>query len=170
MRPATNPVNQDHKRSAGLIAIVCYKVFSASLLAITSIALLLAVKNHQQLAEYSNCYILNGKQEIIKWFLDKILNLTPQTLKFSGIAAAIYSGVTVIEAIGLWQHKAWATLLVMGLVAISIPPEIFELSQGISTLKLTVFLVNIAIFLYLLRDWIKSKNKIMPTDKRGAGT
>ncbi|MBD1937226.1 DUF2127 domain-containing protein [Microcoleus sp. FACHB-68] len=170
MRPATNPVNQDHKRSAGLIAIVCYKAFSASLLAVTAIALLLAVKNHQQLAEYSNCYILTGKQEIIKLFLHKILNLTPQTLKFSGIAAAIYSGVTVIEAIGLWQHKAWASILVMGLVGISIPPEIFELSQGFSTLKLTVFLVNVAIFLYLLRDWSKSKNKIMSVGDKGAGT
>jgi uncharacterized membrane protein (DUF2068 family) len=40
--------------------------------------------------------------------------------------------------VGLWYEKTWAKILVIGLVGISIPPEIFELLQGFTTIKLVV--------------------------------
>ncbi|QIR40537.1 DUF2127 domain-containing protein [Tolypothrix sp. PCC 7910] len=141
------------KRSTGLLAIVIYKAFVASLLAVTSIALLFTLKNYQNLALFSESYILETKFTIIEWLIDKILNISPAKLKFSGIAIGVYAIVTAIEAIGLWYEKPWATLLVLGLVGISIPPEIFELIKGVTILKLIVFLVNVAIFLYLLRHF-----------------
>jgi uncharacterized membrane protein (DUF2068 family) len=85
----------------------------------------------------------------------KNLELNPRTLEFSGIAAFIYAGVTTIEAVGLWYQKIWASWLVVGLVAISILPEILELIKGFSILKLIVFLVNLGIFAYLLREFPK---------------
>ncbi|BAZ03126.1 hypothetical protein NIES37_71390 (plasmid) [Tolypothrix tenuis PCC 7101] len=141
------------KRSTGLLAIVIYKAFVASLLAVTSIALLFTLKNYQNLALFSESYVLETKFTIIEWLIDKILNISPAKLKFSGIAIGVYAIVTAIEAIGLWYEKSWATLLVLGLVGISIPPEIFELIKGVTILKLIVFLVNVAIFLYLLRHF-----------------
>ncbi|NMG11424.1 DUF2127 domain-containing protein, partial [Brasilonema sp. UFV-L1] len=116
-----------NKRPPGLLAIVIYKTFVASLLAVTSIALLLALKNYQNLAAFSDSYVLETKLKIIEWLIDKILNISPKKLEFSGIAIGIYAMITGIEAVGLWYEKSWATLLVLGLVGISIPPEIFEL-------------------------------------------
>ncbi len=80
----------------------------------------------------------------------KILILKPKTLLFSGLAAGLYAALTAIEGVGLWYEKGWATILVLVLVGISIPPEIFELIQGITVLKLGVFIANIAVFWYLL--------------------
>lgn len=104
---------------------------------------------------FSDSYVLEGKRHIIEVFLDKIINIKPQTLKFSGIATAIYAVLTAIEAVGLWFEKTWAKILVIVLVSISIPPEIFELIKGISLLKIAVFLVNVAVLWYLIKNFSK---------------
>lgn len=139
------------------MAIVFYKAFSASLLACTSAALLLALKNHEALQDFAEEYALQGKLEIIKYLLEKLSNLNPKTLHFSGIAAGIYAAVTAVEALGLWAQQTWATFLVLGLVGISLPAEIFELSRSVTAVKLVLFVVNLAVFWYLLREALKAK-------------
>lgn len=139
------------------MAIVFYKAFSASLLAFTSVALLLALKNHEALQDFAEEYALEGKLGIIKFLLEKLSNLKPRTLEFSGIAAGIYSAISLIEALGLWDQQTWATFLVLGLVGISLPAEIFELIRSVTPVKLVVFVVNLAVFWYLLREALKAK-------------
>ncbi len=146
------------KRPLGLVAIVLYKSFAALLLMVTSIALLLTLKNYQTLEGFSDDYVLESKSIIIDWVLQKVINLNPRTLAFSGIGAGIYAIVTGIEAIGLWYEKRWAHILVLVLVGISIPPEIYELVRGISPIKALVFLLNLAVFVYLFRNFPKHKN------------
>lgn len=148
------------KRAPGLIAIVFYKTFVASLLAFTSIALLLALKNHQFLQDFSDIYLLETKFKLVELLLEKILNFKQKTLLFSGIAAGIYAAITAVEAIGLWSEKSWARILVLVLVGISIPPEIFELIRGITLVKSVVFLGNVAVFWYLLYFFPKHNNEI----------
>jgi uncharacterized membrane protein (DUF2068 family) len=147
------------KRSAAVIAIVLYKCFQASLLATTSVALLLTLKNYQELRDFSASFEFEGKAAIVNGLLDRVLNLNPGTLRFAGIAAALYAIVTLIEAVGLWYEKTWAHVLVICLIGFSIPPEIFELLRGVSTLKLAVFLVNAAIFWYLLHHLFLKKKQ-----------
>lgn len=138
-----------------LIAIVLYKTFVASLLAVTSIALLFALKNHQFLEKFSQSYLLETKLKIIEFILEKLLILNPHKLFFCGLAAALYATLTAVEAVGLWYEKDWATILVLVLVSISIPPEIYELVQGVTVLKVAVFITNVAILWYLLHHWPK---------------
>ena len=104
-------------------------------------------------------YILTTKFFIIKWLVNKFLTIGPNSLKLSGIVAGVYALVTAIEAIGLWYEQDWAILLVLGLVGISIPPEIFELIRGITVIKLLVFSINMAMFIYLLRHVITTRSR-----------
>ena len=138
------------QRAPGLIAIVLYKTFVASLLIVTSLALLFALKNHQALEDFSESYLLETKLKIVEFLLDKVLQIQPKTLLFSGLAAGVYAVLTVLEAVGLWYEKGWATILVLVLVGISIPPEIYELVEGFTVIKLAVFIANIAVLWYLL--------------------
>ena len=138
------------QRPPGLIAIVLYKSFVAALLTVTSIALLLALKNHQALEDFSESYLLESKIKIVEFLLDKVLSIKPKTLLFSGLAAGLYAALTAVEAVGLWYEKGWATILVLVLVGISIPPEIYELFQGVTVLKLVVFVANVGMLWYLL--------------------
>lgn len=140
------------KRSPGLIAIVVYKAITAVFLVAISCSLLLAIKKQPQLLQLQDALTLAGKRGFIAWVLEKILNFKPRTLELSGIAAGVYAAVTTLEALGLWYQKKWASWLVLGLVSISILPEILELIKGLSILKFIVFLVNVAIFIYLLRE------------------
>lgn len=146
------------KRPLGLVAIVLYKSFAALLLMVTAIALLLTLKNYPTLEAFSKNYVLESKSIIIDWLLKKVVNLNPRTLAFSGIGTGIYAIVTAIEAVGLWYEKRWAHVLVLGLVGISIPPEIYELIQGLSLIKIFVFLLNLAVFGYLFRNFPKHPN------------
>ena len=149
-----------HKqRPTALRLIVLYKCFEAILLLITAIAAIFVMKNQEDLAEFSSSYLLTTKFFIVKWLANKLLTIEPNSLKLSGIVAGVYALVTAIEAIGLWYEKDWATLLVLGLVGISIPPEIFELIRGITVIKLLVFSINIAIFLYLLRHVVTTRSR-----------
>ncbi len=145
------------KRPFGLLAIVVYKSFVASCLGVTSVALLLTMRNYKSLAAFSEAYTIEGKTQLIDWLLDEILNLDPRTLKFSGIGAGIYAILTAIEAVGLWYERRWAHILVLVLVGISIPPEIYELMHGITPIKVIVFIVNIVVFWYLISHFPKHK-------------
>jgi uncharacterized membrane protein (DUF2068 family) len=139
------------KRPPVLLAIVLYKALVACLLGITSIALLFAISNYQNLVDFSEIYRLEGKERIIDWLLNKLLKLNPRTLEYGGIAAGIYAILTTIEAIGLWYQKAWASILVVGLVGISIPFEVLELIRSPSILKFLILLINLAVLGYLIR-------------------
>lgn len=144
-------VSKSANRPPGLIIIVVYKILTALILAITTLALFFTLENHQTFVEIAETYTLEGKLQVIRWLLEKLLQLNPKTLRFAGITTCIYSIVTIIEAVGLWYQKTWAKVLVVVLVAISIPPEVFELISGFAPVKLGVLVVNLAVFWYLLR-------------------
>lgn len=145
------------QRTPGLIAIICYKFFTAILFLLSALSIFLTLKHRQELQQFADSLELASKQGIIAWGVNKILNLNPRTLQFGGVVTAVYAVVTIIEAIGLWLKKAWARWLVIGVVGISIPPEIYELIKGFSLLKLLAFIVNIGIFIYLLREFPNDK-------------
>ncbi len=147
------------KRPNGLIAIVVYKAFTGILLAVTSISIFLAIENFDQLQEVAKSVTLVGKRGMIAWVLEKVVNLSPRTLLFSGLATGAYAVVTSIEAVGLWYEQSWARWLVIFVVGISIPAEIYELTKGISPVKLVVFLLNLAIFWYLIQEFPKLKSE-----------
>ncbi len=157
------------KRPLGLMLIVAYKGFTVLLLTSTAISLFLALGNYEYLMALAQDYTLTGKQRVVRWLVEKALNLKPRTLQFGGVVAMIYAAVTLVEAIGLWYAKPWARWLVLGLVGISIPPEIFELIQGRSLLKLVVFLLNLAVFWYVLQELPKLEASSASNDEAHDG-
>lgn len=140
------------KRPPAFIAITIYKGFMALLLAVTAVAIFFSWRNYGELQDFSESLSLAGKQGMIVWGVEKVISFQLGTLKFAAIAAAIYALVTAVEAIGLWYQRQWAEWLIIFTVAISIPPEIYELTQKVSLVKLTVFILNLAILFYLLRN------------------
>ena len=86
-------------RPPGLIAIVLYKSFVASLLTVTSIALLLSLNSHHFFEAFSAYLFLETKLNIVKYLLAKILILKPPTLLFSELAIGMPAILTVIESL-----------------------------------------------------------------------
>ena len=146
------------KRSKGLVLIICYKSFTAALFLITAVSIFLSLKNYEGLQDFSDSLALEGKKGIISAVLTKFLGTSTKTIKLSGLAAVIYSLISALEAVGLWFQKKWAEWLVIAIVSISIPPEIFELTKGFSWIKLLIFALNLLILAYLLKE-ITDKRK-----------
>jgi uncharacterized membrane protein (DUF2068 family) len=147
------------KRPQGLILIIYYKAFTAALFIISSISIFLTLRNYQELYAFANDLVPDGKNEIISFGLNKVLGVNPKTLEFGGFVTAAYGVVSSIEATGLWFRKEWAEWLVIGIVGVSIPPEIYELIKGFSWLKIFAFVLNIVIFIYLIINFLKERNK-----------
>ncbi len=143
------------QRAPGWSAIALYKSFVVSLLTVTAIALLFALNNHQVLEKLAESYWLESPAKFLEFLLlDKVRMIEPKTLLFSGLAVGHDVVLTAVEPVGLWHEQGWATILVLLRVGIIIPPEIYELVQGVTVLKL-VFIANLAVLWYVLHHLLK---------------
>jgi len=64
-----------------------------------------------------------------------------------------FAVLEAVEMVGLWLTKRWAEYLTFVATAVLLPLEVYELSAGVSVLKLVTFVINLAIAVYLL--WAK---------------
>ncbi len=152
-------MSESKPRPRALVAIVIYKCFTTGLLLFVAIGLFLTSKKYDDLFAFADEYMTIGKREIIKTGLAQILSVSTTKMQFGAIVAAIYAAVNGLEAIGLWHQKAWATILVVGIVGATIPIEVYEILHKASAIKFGVFAINVAMFTYLLRHAIEERTK-----------
>ena len=61
----------------------------------------------------------------------------------------VYAVVRFAEAYGLWFGRRWAEWLAALSGAIYVPVEIYELSRGVSPIKVGALAINILIIMYM---------------------
>lgn len=76
--------------------------------------------------------------------------LDQRTLTWLAIAAAAYTVVEFLEAIALWGLRRWGEYFAFVATSAGIPYELYELAAKVTALRLTAFLVNVALLLYLV--------------------
>jgi uncharacterized membrane protein (DUF2068 family) len=155
-------------RPPALLAIVIYKCFTVGLLACVAIGLFVTAKKYDDLWVFSEDYMLVGKREVIKAGLATVLSVSTSKMQLGAIVALIYAAVNVLEAVGLWHQKAWATIMVAGIVGLTIPLEIFEIFHKASFVKVSVFVINVAMFVYLLTHAIEEHKHRQGTEDKGS--
>ena len=79
--------------------------------------------------------------------------ITPRHLDEAGTGIAAFAALEAVEMVGLWFAKRWAEYLTFIATVAPLPLEVYELTSGVSALKLITFVINLAIALYLL--WAK---------------
>jgi uncharacterized membrane protein (DUF2068 family) len=144
-------------RPPALVAIVIYKCFTIGLLTFIAIGLFVTSKKYDDLFTFAEEYMNTGKREIIKQGLTQVLTVSTTKMQLGAFVAFIYAVVNALEAIGLWHQKTWATILVVGIVGLTIPIEIYEIFHKASVIKAGVFLINVAMFVYLLRHALEEQ-------------
>ncbi|WP_337244321.1 DUF2127 domain-containing protein [Luteimonas sp. gir] len=78
--------------------------------------------------------------------------ITPQTLHIAIAVALIYAAMRLLEAWGLWWHRAWASWLGVIGAAAYLPFEVYALWHHPDWMTWGVFLLNLLIVLVLARD------------------
>jgi uncharacterized membrane protein (DUF2068 family) len=82
-------------------------------------------------------------------FLNLADQITDAKVWAVALGAMAYSTLRFVEAYGLWRERAWAEWLALISGAIYLPFEIFELARKPDWVRLTIFLVNLAVVLYM---------------------
>jgi uncharacterized membrane protein (DUF2068 family) len=93
---------------------------------------------------------LNPASHYPRIFLDLTERIHDTQLWGMAMAAAMYSVVRMVEAVGLWLRKAWAEWFAVLTGGIYIPIEIYEVSRSLTWPRVAVLAVNLGVVSYLL--------------------
>ena len=102
---------------------------------------------------------LNPASHYPRVFLDLTERITDTKLWGLAVAAAMYSVVRMVEAVGLWLRKSWAEWFAVLTGDMYIPIEIFEVVRGVTWPKVTVLVINLGVVSYLGFILIKNGRK-----------
>jgi len=83
-------------------------------------------------------------------FLDWADSLTSAKIWTVAAAALSYSILRFLEAYGLWYARAWAEWIALISGSLYLPFEIYKLIHKQNLFHMSVFLVNVAIVLYMI--------------------
>ena len=92
-------------------------------------------------------------------FLDLSEHVHDTQLWGLAMAAAMYSIVRMVEAIGLWLKKTWAEWFAVLSGGIYIPIEVYEVTRGLTWPRVTVLVVNLGVVSYLLIVMFRDGNQ-----------
>ncbi|MEA2391901.1 MAG: hypothetical protein QOK31_2010 [Solirubrobacteraceae bacterium] len=80
----------------------------------------------------------------------KLFTLESGKVTLLGVAVLGYAALEGVEAIGLWFQKRWAEYLTFVATSIFLPLEVYELSKRFTPFKVSAFVLNLAVVIYLL--------------------
>ena len=92
---------------------------------------------------------LNPARGLPRIFIQSAGRVPDSQMQLLVAGAALYAVVRFIEAFGLWHQRAWAEWFALVSCGVYLPIEFYELSRGLSTLKVALFLVNSLVVGYL---------------------
>ena len=140
------------KSAITLVLIALFKLVKGLLLLAVGIG---AVKLlHRDIAETVSNWVdflrVDPDNRYIHGILTRVLNLTPAQLKAASVGTFIYAGLLLTEGVGLLLRKRWAEYFTIITTAGLIPLELYELAKHVTTAKIAILIINIAIVVYLV--------------------
>ncbi len=109
---------------------------------------------HKDLADQIDLFArhlrFNPESRLVTFVLDKASLVNDPVLRRIGFFAYCYAAVTLVEGIGLYLEKAWGEFLTLAITASFLPWELFEIFRHVTWIHLSLFAINILVFLYLL--------------------
>ncbi len=140
------------RRSITLLLIALFKLTKGILLLIVGIGAFRLL--HRDIAETVMHWVdilrVDPDNRYIHRLLTHVLSVTPAQLKAASVGTFIYAGLLLTEGTGLLLRKLWAEYFTIVTTAGLIPLEIYELARHLTPAKIWVFLINVAIVVYLV--------------------
>jgi uncharacterized membrane protein (DUF2068 family) len=93
--------------------------------------------------------VVSSNQGIVQ-DLRRLFAVNITSLYLVGVAIAAYAVMEGVEAVGLWLGKRWAEYLTFLATIVFVPYEVYELTKGVSALKVLALVLNLAVVAYLL--------------------
>jgi len=160
--PAAVGTTSDAPRRAhdgGLLAIGIFKLLKAVFFFCTGIGAFHLL--HEDLGDVAmrlaQTLHFDPEWRIVSLFTARADMIDMQHLREIGVGVFAYSGLALIEGIGLMLEKVWAEYLTLSLTIAFLPWELWELAHGLSPFRIGVLLTNLAVLGYLV--WLLNRKK-----------
>jgi uncharacterized membrane protein (DUF2068 family) len=146
------------KTTATLLLIALFKLIKGILLLAVGIGALKLLHRDvaQTVAHWVDILRVDPDNRIIHGLLTRVLSVTPAQLRAASAGTFVYSGLLLTEGLGLLFRKRWAEYFTIITTAGLIPIEVYEISKRVTTAKVAVLFINVAIVGYLVRRVRKS--------------
>ena len=109
---------------------------------------------HKDLGDVSAVWVahlhLDTDNRYVDRALGKLLSLDDRRLKVISAGTFFYSALLLTEGIGLLLRRRWAEYFTVIVTGSFIPLELYELSRHVSTTRLTIVGINVAVVWYLI--------------------
>jgi len=92
---------------------------------------------------------LNPAHGLAKLFITSAGHVPDSQMHLLTLAAVLYALVRFVEAFGLWKNRAWAEWFALVSCAVYLPVELYELARGLSAPKISLFIINCVVVIYL---------------------
>ena len=143
----------------GLRFIAAFKLFKGLVLfaiAIGAVKLL-----HKNLAfeveRWADIFRVDPNNLYIHRLLQRFSILDYRKLKELSVGTFFYSALLLTEGTGLLLGKRWAEYFTIIATASFIPLEVYELTKRVSSAKLVVLLLNVAVVVYLVIELCRNR-------------
>jgi uncharacterized membrane protein (DUF2068 family) len=148
-----NKTKAARKTTATLLLIALFKLIKGILLLAVGIGALKLLHRDiaQTVAHWVDILRVDPDNRIIHRLLVRVLSVTPVQLRATSAGTFVYAGLLLTEGLGLLFRKRWAEYFTIITTAGLIPLEVYELTRRVSTAKIAVLIINVAIVAYLVR-------------------
>ena len=143
----------------GLLLVGLFKLTKALLLSLAGLGVLHFMHHDLAMAveHLAGRFRLDPEGHIVNMIIAKAQLLNVQKLEWIGIGMFSYAALCLIEGAGLVMRKVWAEYITIVMTAIALPGEIYEIFRHVTSLRVALFLVNVAVLFYLL-SFARRKN------------
>jgi uncharacterized membrane protein (DUF2068 family) len=141
------------KTTPTLLLIALFKLIKGILLLAVGIGALKLLHRDvaKTVAHWVDILRVDPDNRLIHGLLARVLSVTPGQLRAASAGTFVYAGLLLTEGLGLLFRKRWAEYFTIITTAGLIPFELYELSRRVTTAKVAVLFINVAIVAYLVR-------------------
>ena len=152
MRLTGNKADPHRRQRQAIRTIALFELLKGIFVLLMGICALLLVHHDLWLLAESllALFHINTDRHFAQVFLDFADNVTDARLWAAARIAFAYSALRFAEGYGLWHERAWAEWVAFVSGTLLLPLEVRELFRGVTLLRSTLFVGNLAIVLYML--------------------
>jgi uncharacterized membrane protein (DUF2068 family) len=147
-QPRTDPA----VTSGGIRLIAAFKLFKGLVLLAVGVGAVRLL--HKDLAfeveRWADIFRVDPNNHYIHRLLERFSILDVRKLKELSVGTFFYSTLLLTEGTGLLLGKRWAEYFTIVATSSLIPLEVYELTKRVSSAKLVVLLLNVAVVVYLV--------------------
>jgi uncharacterized membrane protein (DUF2068 family) len=150
--------------SSGLRTIAVFEAFKGTLALLAAGGILAIIpRDARHIAiELIGRLHLNAGKSYPSVFVRLLENTANTQLWLIAVLVVVYALVRFVEAYGLWRTRRWAEWLAAVSGGIYVPAEIYELSRGVTTIKLAALALNSAVVAYMCYALYRSRRRTAP--------